>query len=82
MEPNGKKYWFPAKRYGWGWGVPNCWQGWTVMGIWLVLLVAGGTPLLIANIVAFIIYVILLSVLLTFICWLKGEPPSWRWGKK
>jgi len=47
-----------------------------------VLLVAGGTPLLIANIVAFIIYVILLSVLLTFICWLKGEPPSWRWGKK
>jgi hypothetical protein len=26
-----KKYWFPAKRYGWGWGIPNVWQGWLVL---------------------------------------------------
>ena len=25
-----RKYWFPAKRYGWGWGMPNTWQGWLV----------------------------------------------------
>ena len=25
------KYWFPAKRYGWGWGPPNNWQGWVVL---------------------------------------------------
>ncbi len=32
-------YWFPAKRYRWGWGLPSVWQGWVVMGIfpfWLV----------------------------------------------
>jgi len=28
---NERKYWFPAKRYGWGWGIPvlgkagSCW---------------------------------------------------------
>jgi hypothetical protein len=29
--PSAKKYWFPAKRYGWGWGLPSCWQGWVVL---------------------------------------------------
>ena len=23
-------YWFPAKRYGYGWGLPHTWQGWIV----------------------------------------------------
>jgi hypothetical protein len=27
-QPPGRKIWFPAKRYGWGWGLPCCWQGW------------------------------------------------------
>jgi hypothetical protein len=22
-----KKYWFPRKTYGWGWGLPIAWQG-------------------------------------------------------
>ena len=25
------KAWFPAKRYGYGWGLPSRWQGWVVM---------------------------------------------------
>jgi hypothetical protein len=25
-------------------------------------------------------YMIALSVVLTAICWWKGEPPGWRWG--
>lgn len=24
------RYWFPAKTYGWGWGMPITWQGWLV----------------------------------------------------
>ena len=71
------KYWFAAKRYGWGWGLPLCWQGWVVMGVWLAVLVpvvilleepARGTA------------VLLESVVLVAICWWKGEPPRWRWG--
>jgi len=33
-----KEIWFPAKRYGWGWGLPCAWQGWVVDGIFLILL--------------------------------------------
>ena len=29
---------------------------------------------------AFIAYVFVLTVLLIAVCWVKGEPPRWRWG--
>ena len=31
-------YWFPAKRYGWGWGAPIVWQGWAAIALWIALL--------------------------------------------
>lgn len=75
-------YWFPAKRYGWGWGMPTVWQGWVVMVVFLVLLLAGGVRLLPAyGPMIYVGYVLLLSALLFVVCWLKGEPPRWRWGK-
>src|ERR1700730_17445823 len=76
--PNERKYWFPAKRYGWGWGIPSSWQGWLVLAAFLALIVIGtflfppGTQL--------IAYVAVLSGLLSGVCWLKGEPLRWRWG--
>ncbi|HEY4859338.1 MAG TPA: hypothetical protein VII14_05285 [Xanthobacteraceae bacterium] len=76
------KYWFPAKRYGWGWGVPSVWQGWLVMGAFLVLVLAGsflfppGVQL-----GPYLAYVAVLCGLLIGVCWLKGEPPRWRSGK-
>jgi hypothetical protein len=39
MPTNGK-YWFPAKRYGYGWSVPTTWQGWLVLAVYVVLTVA------------------------------------------
>ena len=33
-----RDYWFPAKRYGWGWGIPNRWQGWLVLAVFAGLL--------------------------------------------
>jgi uncharacterized membrane protein HdeD (DUF308 family) len=79
-----EKYWFPAKRYGWGWGFPSTWQGWLVFGVFLAL-VAAGFALFRAfpqheALVAFLIYIVILSGVFVAICWLKGEPPRWRWG--
>ena len=77
------KYWFPAKRYGWGWGLPGTWQGWLVVAAFVVLLVAGiilFPPR--AALSLFNIYVIVLCAVLTGVCWLKGEPPRWRWGEE
>jgi hypothetical protein len=75
------RYWFPAKRYGWGWGLPCAWQGWLVLAAFLALLVAG--PILFpprTALVFFLVYVVLVGALLLGVCWLKGEPPRWRWG--
>ncbi len=37
---NEKNIWFPAKRYGWGWGFPCAWQGWAVLCIYMALTIA------------------------------------------
>jgi hypothetical protein len=78
-----RKYWFPAKRYGWGWGLPSSWQGWVVLVIYFGLL---GLGILLfrphREPFYFLGYVGFLSVLLVAICRLKGEPPKWRWGKR
>jgi hypothetical protein len=36
-----QKYWFRAKRYGWGWGLPITWQSWAVLGLWFAALILG-----------------------------------------
>ena len=75
-------YWFSGKQYGWGWGPPNVWQGWVVYGVALLLLVAG--PILFSpatHMLEFPLYMLGVALCLGGVCWLKGEPPRWRWGK-
>ena len=81
MQPNEKKIWFPAKKYGWGWGPPCAWQGWVVLLLFIASAVA--EILLIDNQhigLKIALFAFLLCVLMAF-CWIKGEPPRWRWGK-
>ena len=33
-----RRYWFRAKRYGWGWGLPLTWEGWLVFAAVFVLI--------------------------------------------
>ena len=75
------RYWFPAKRYGWGWGLPATWQGWLVLAAFVGVLVADAiifTPNRHPGM--FITCVVVLNALLLLVCRLKGEPPRWRWG--
>ena len=80
MRPE-SKYWFPAKRYGWGWGLPSTLQGWLVLAAFLGLVVAGAVvfPPTVSPVFYFV-YIVVLGVLLLGVCRLKGEPPRWRWG--
>jgi hypothetical protein len=75
------KYWFPAKRYGWGWGLPQAWQGWLVLVTYLALII-GGIPFVKVSKGDFmyVAYVLVLTIILIAICWISGEPPRWRWG--
>jgi hypothetical protein len=78
---NATHYWFPAKRYGWGWGLPITWQGWLTFACFFGLVAA---DFLIfpprKAFVAFLFSLAAPSALFVAVGWLKGEPPRWRWG--
>lgn len=81
MIRRGPPYWFPTKRYGWGWGLPSCWQGWVVLiGYFVLTLTAALIFPPHDRLTAFLVSVHTLTLLLIVICWIKGEPPRWRWG--
>jgi hypothetical protein len=74
--------WFPAKRYGWGWGLPGRWQGWVCLLGYFAGLAAGFRWLLPAHEQLFLALTLGLSLALVGICWWKGEPAGWRWGDR
>jgi len=77
-----KDYWFPTRKYGWGWGLPTRWQGWLVYGAALLLLISiffFFPPS--SHLVAFLASTWGVLLALVVACFLKGEPPRWRWGK-
>lgn len=78
-----QRYWFPARSYGWRWGFPNGRDGWLVLAVYGLLVVVGIVfipPTTEREL--FTAYMLCLLAALIFVCWLKGEPPKWRWGKK
>lgn len=77
------RYWFPAKTYGWGWGLPRVWQGWATLVVALLLGVLVSVyvprsekPLIYGMFMAGI------ALALLAVCLTKGEPTAWRWGEK
>ena len=81
--PDDKGYWFPATRYGWGWGPPRRWQGWVVIVAFLAV-IGGWVAVVASNPGRFgpltPAFALLAGGLLVVICWWKGERPRWRWG--
>jgi hypothetical protein len=76
-----KKYWFPAKRYGWGWGFPCCWKGWVVYAVWFVSLFWGAIFLAPRSTGLFVVYTVVLGTAFFLVVFAKGEQPRWRWGE-
>ena len=77
------KYWFPAKKYGWGWGIPISWQGWIVVAAFFTSLFSGTFIFpLDTEPRAYYAFITVLSAVLVLVCWIKGEPPRWRWGNR
>ncbi len=74
------KAWFPAKTYGWGWGMPTRWQGFVVLFCFPLALTLGALLILPRSLFAFLGWVAVVSAALTGICYWKGEAPRWRWG--
>lgn len=76
-----ESYWFPAKRYGWGWGLPSHRMGWITMITYIVVVTAGAFVIdAEKRIGAYLAMVAVCTLGLLAICWMKGERPRWRWG--
>ena len=80
MSPE-KKYWFRAKRYGWGWGLPCSWQGWTFFLAWLAVILVAATYLMPRRPFLFAMVLAIMTLILVVICYIKGEPLSGGPGK-
>jgi predicted Na+-dependent transporter len=86
LKDNKEGYWFKRKLYGWGW-TPARKEGWATVGIYvlLVIVVLARAPEVMdfttakAQVIA---PVLILTLLLLLICYLKGETPRWQWGKE
>lgn len=71
--------WFPAKRYGWGWGPPVKWQGWVALCVFLGIVILA--PLWYPpnrDLVKMLTVVFLATLAFGLLCWWKGEPPGSR----
>lgn len=88
FKDNPKGYWFKRKLYGWGW-TPAKWQGWVVILVYVALILTivinrenaiPGNPDSGSNFLTFALPIIILTALLIFICYKKGESPKWQWG--
>ena len=82
MSEKVQKYWFRAKKYGWGWGLPSAWQGWGVLGIFVGIVIAISMVIDPTNQLSLYIGSLTLSTAaLVGVCFAKGEPPKWSWRK-
>jgi hypothetical protein len=88
IRDNPKRYWFKRKIWGWGW-IPATWQGWsvTILYVFLILLLVitkeeyvSGNSDSGSNFLVFGLPFLVLTGLLMFIAYKKGEKPKWQWG--
>jgi uncharacterized membrane protein YhaH (DUF805 family) len=73
------KIWFKRKTFGWGW-YPSTWQGWTVLAVWVALFVFSVLKMdheWLKN----ILFIFIITAVLIWICYKKGEKPRWSWGR-
>ena len=78
------KNWFKRKDYGWGWQ-PESKEGWLVLLVYVILFVVIFIQLLETDklfdvIVRVVAPLLILSSILIFVCYKKGERPKWQWG--
>jgi hypothetical protein len=82
-----KKLWFRRKLYGWGW-YPISWQGWAIIAVYAFLIAFIFSSIDAVQhsnsdvLINFVPRLIILTAILIFICYKKGEKPRWQWGKR
>ena len=76
-----EKLWFKRKIYGWG-GYPCSWESWLIVLIFIlsIYFIARNT-LVKGKVLEYFISLILLTLIIIYLGYKKGEKPRWSWGK-
>jgi hypothetical protein len=81
MENDDDGYWFAAKTWGYGWGLPSAWQGWVALLVYIALLTA--TLALPTTTLSRLTGAVIVTVAFIAVVVWKGERPAkWRWGRR
>jgi hypothetical protein len=80
MNTDKPQYWFRAKRYGLGWGLPLAWQGWVFFFSWILIVPLGLRILPLATKPMRLVFIAAMVILLLVVCYWKGEPTGRRWN--
>ena len=74
------KPWFGRKKIGWGWGLPEKWQGWVVLLIYI-------TSIEVFHFIAqsqifFLFFVLFATIIFFIVIMLTSGKPQWGTGWK
>jgi len=70
-----EKPWFGRKCFGWGWGLPQRWQGWVVLILYLLFMRALFTIVLPQELL--IVFGILITFIFFITIWVTSGKPQW-----
>lgn len=74
-------YWFRARKYGYGSGLPLRWQGWAVLIGYMLIVTAAAGLLAPRTIVGFLLVIGVSTAFLFTICRSRTRGGwRWRWG--
>jgi hypothetical protein len=73
--------WFARKRYGLGAGLPNSWQGWLVLVVYLVIVIGPFLLLGETSPATFAILIVATAIFLVIASRTTRGGWRWRWGK-
>ena len=74
------KYWFVPKRFGYG-AMPNTWEGWTLIALYILIIVSSIKYLMFVNRVLFGVFVFAMLFILVYVSKIKTKGDwKWRWN--
>ncbi len=82
-----KRYWFKAKKYGWGW-YPASVEGWLIILAYVIYIIFLAKKLETmldissSSALQYAIAFLFPTLILLMVCFWRGEKPGWHWGDK
>lgn len=77
-----QRHWFAQKRYGYGAGLPIAWQGWALLGGYMLAVIGGSLLLEDQPAILFALIVPLTIVLMVIAARTTRGGWRWRWGRR